>query len=539
MIECLPGAAQGGVWFNCPLAVIPDAVEEITLRHAARQRGETPRVAGRSVAAQLEPGRSAPTGRGAGRLAVLPVFGLISQHPDWLSDTSTELLGVELDRAVADPEVSAVLMCFDSHGGSVFGVAELAAKIFAARQRKPIIGVASSMAASAAYWLMSQCTEAFATVGGMVGSIGCLAAHMDMSGMLDMAGVKVTLVTAGKYKAEGDPSRPLTDDAEAAMQRTIDSYYERFVADVARGRGVRPEAVARGYGQGRVLVAGDALAAGMIDAIASFEEVYRLWKVQAEGPAPRGGRLGASAIAGRATAATTAMTPEDDEDHDDFLERCTGQGNSEDQCEIWWDQNASARASAKRTTARSPRSTRSPRSRGTIIRGWATVWDTPIERLDGEGPYTMIFRRGCFSKGLKSGRSFHCVLDHEKYHVLGTTPDGLSVWEDNLGLAFELRARPVGRGVMAIRAAKDRSFAGVSLEHLKSDASVRWSRDGAGRRVVEVFETVLLGVSLCLQDDPGCKATAGAVFLATDFAAAQSARRRLQLAAAEREVHPV
>ena len=44
----------------------------------------------------------------------------------------------------------------DSPGGSVYGIAELADEIRAARGRKPIVAVANSVAASAAYWIGTQ-----------------------------------------------------------------------------------------------------------------------------------------------------------------------------------------------------------------------------------------------------------------------------------------------------------------------------------------------------------------------------------------------
>ena len=57
------------------------------------------------------------------------------------------------------------------------------------------------------------------------------------------------------------------------MQSVVDSYFEMFVADVAKGRKVTVDAVRNGYGEGRELLASDALAAGMADRIATTENV--------------------------------------------------------------------------------------------------------------------------------------------------------------------------------------------------------------------------------------------------------------------------
>lgn len=220
-----------------------------------------------------------PSSAPQGGIALIRVFGSIVQRASQLGPceggTGTEDIGAALSATVADETVSQILMQFDTPGGSVFGVGELGAQILAARAQKPVIGIADSMAASAGYWLLSQCSEAFCTPGGMVGSIGVYGAHEDISKALDEAGVKVTLVSAGKYKVEGSPFAPLEDEAKAAMQESIDSYYAMFTKAVAKGRGVGIDQVRDGMGQGRVLQADEALKAGMIDGVATFDELVR------------------------------------------------------------------------------------------------------------------------------------------------------------------------------------------------------------------------------------------------------------------------
>jgi ClpP class serine protease len=52
--------------------------------------------------------------------------------------------------ALNDDAVSQILIDIDSPGGSVYGVAELADEILAARKQKPVVAIANSLAASAA-----------------------------------------------------------------------------------------------------------------------------------------------------------------------------------------------------------------------------------------------------------------------------------------------------------------------------------------------------------------------------------------------------
>jgi ClpP class serine protease len=73
-----------------------------------------------------------------------------------------------------NPGVDAIVLDVESPDGSVYGVDELAQAIFDARTAKPIVAIANSCAASAAYWVASQADELYAAPGAGVGSIrGC------------------------------------------------------------------------------------------------------------------------------------------------------------------------------------------------------------------------------------------------------------------------------------------------------------------------------------------------------------------------------
>lgn len=211
----------------------------------------------------------------SGSIAVVPVYGTIMQRSSQISicdgGTSTEAVSRALSEANADESISSILLDVDSPGGSVYGVAELAAQIRASA--KPVYGIANSLAASAGYWLLSQCAEVYVTPGGEVGSIGVWQAHEDWSKAIAEAGVDITLIRAGKYKVEGNPYEPLSEDAKAFMQSRVDDYYGAFTRDVAKGRKASVEQVRSGMGEGRVLGADAAKAAGMVDGVMTMDQL--------------------------------------------------------------------------------------------------------------------------------------------------------------------------------------------------------------------------------------------------------------------------
>lgn len=229
----------------------------------------------REVAAQNQARRTRE--QRARGVAVLPVLGTITHRAGIMSQfsggTSVETLTRDFRAMVHDPDIDAIVLDVDSPGGSMDGLTELASEIYRARKTKPVTAVANTLMASGAYWLASQASEIVASPTALVGSIGVMAAHEDRSALLGKMGVNVSLISAGKYKTEGNPLGPLTDDARAHRQSVVDDGYKLFTADVARGRGVPVDTVRSGFGEGRVLTAKNAIAAGMVDRIASIDEI--------------------------------------------------------------------------------------------------------------------------------------------------------------------------------------------------------------------------------------------------------------------------
>lgn len=212
-----------------------------------------------------------------GNVALIPVYGVLSQRMTMMSEmsggTSYQSLTKALHAALADEDVSSVVLEIDSPGGSVPGTLELAAEIRALRGGdKPIIAHINAMAASAAYWLASQADEVVVTPSGRAGSIGVYTVHDDLSVALEKEGVKRTYISAGEFKVEGNETEPLPEDAKEYIQARVNDSYKMFVADVALGRGVTAEHVLAEYGKGRVFTATELLKRGMVDSIATLDE---------------------------------------------------------------------------------------------------------------------------------------------------------------------------------------------------------------------------------------------------------------------------
>lgn len=255
-------------------AIVPEKLAEIVELIDFRADGY--RYSEEEIAARVGAAQSRQRYAVSGSVAVIPVSGTIVPRGSWMDDSSgvtrVSTIRQAFRAALADSSVGSILLDVDSPGGVVDGVPELAAEIRSARGAKLIVAHANGLAASAAYWIASAADELVVTPSGEVGSIGVFAVHYDESGALEMKGVKPTMISAGRYKVEGNPFEPLSDEARGHIQSVVDEIYEGFVADVAKGRGIGAREVKAQYGEGRTVLARAALRAGMVDRIETIDE---------------------------------------------------------------------------------------------------------------------------------------------------------------------------------------------------------------------------------------------------------------------------
>lgn len=256
-----------------PWAILPDrltVLEEIVIRHISGEKLDAEEVQTRIH------GSRRPADRRVASVAVLPLFGTIFPRANMMTDvsgaTSAERFGSQFQELVNDPEIGAIVLDVDSPGGQVGGIEELSAQIFDARGKKPIVAVANHMMASAAYWIGTAADEIVVTPSGEVGSIGVFSVHKDISAAMEKEGIKVTLISKGKHKVEGNPYEPLAEEARAAIETRVSDYYEAFITSVARNRGVKISAVKNGFGEGRIVGARQAVEDGMADRIGTLDE---------------------------------------------------------------------------------------------------------------------------------------------------------------------------------------------------------------------------------------------------------------------------
>jgi len=210
-------------------------------------------------------------------VAVISISGVIDHDASELdvafgsADVATIREHIAL--ALADSSVSAIVLDFDSPGGRITGVPELAAYISKASAQKPIVSFTDSMMASAAYWLASGSAAIVSTPSADVGSIGVYIPVLDVSGYYERMGVSVDLIKAGDLKAAGYPGTTLSDDQRADLQQGVDEVFAMFKTSVSASRQVNPAAM-----RGQSLMGAKAKEYGLIDELGDIEDAVELAK---------------------------------------------------------------------------------------------------------------------------------------------------------------------------------------------------------------------------------------------------------------------
>ena len=210
-----------------------------------------------------------------GGVAVIPVMGFLVHRGRFMSRmiTSYQAVAGAVTEAAEDDSVHTILLDIDSGGGMVEGVFDLAEYIADVSENiKPVHAIANGAAFSAAYAIAVSADQLFVTRTGGVGSIGVITEHIDISGMLGEAGIKVTPIFAGKLKNERSPDFPISEAAVGRIQAEINDIYDMFVEHVGALNPLLTAEGARNTEAG-LFFGKNAVESGLANQVMNFDEV--------------------------------------------------------------------------------------------------------------------------------------------------------------------------------------------------------------------------------------------------------------------------
>jgi protease-4 len=184
----------------------------------------------------------------------------------------------QLDLAVDDDEVRAVVVRISSPGGEVYPSLEIHRELRRFREAtgKPVVAYVPDVAASGGYLAAVGADEIVADESALTGSIGVILMIPEVTGLMQLVGVKVNVFKAGEHKDVGNPFREMTDEDRAEIMKVADYYHARFKGLVNAGRSELDAARVEELADGRVFTAPEALENGLVDAVGDLGRAHEL-----------------------------------------------------------------------------------------------------------------------------------------------------------------------------------------------------------------------------------------------------------------------
>ena len=186
-----------------------------------------------------------------------------------------------IGKLAENDKAKALIVRINSPGGTTSGSEALYDAIRRVAEKKPVVAVMDSVAASGGYIVALAAERIQARGNTITGSIGVLFQWPEVGELMNKVGVRMHTVRSGPLKAEPDMfSQPKPEVVKVIEELVADSF-DWFVGLVAKRRKMTREQAAR-LADGRVYTGRQALKAGLIDAMGGEREA-REWLEEKKG----------------------------------------------------------------------------------------------------------------------------------------------------------------------------------------------------------------------------------------------------------------
>ncbi|MFC1640805.1 signal peptide peptidase SppA [Patescibacteria group bacterium] len=208
----------------------------------------------------------------ADKIAIIELSGIIlaeSETGSILRDQSGTADSVlkEIDLAIEDERIKAIVLLVDSPGGTVTTSEDLYQKVKEAQDAdKEVVSFIRSSGTSGAYYMAVASDYIVAHPTSLNGSVGVIMQSYNYEEALSKIGVEVETYKTGKHKDILSGTRETTKAEEEIAQSIVDEPFELFVQRVEDNRDIKSDDL-EVIKDGRVFTANQALARGLVDSI--------------------------------------------------------------------------------------------------------------------------------------------------------------------------------------------------------------------------------------------------------------------------------
>lgn len=176
-----------------------------------------------------------------------------------------------LNDIAEDDSAKALLVRFNSPGGTTVGGEELYLELRKVAKKKPVIGVMRTLCASACYMASLGTDRVIARESTLTGSIGVLLQSAELSEMAKKLGITPITIKSGKFKDVPSLTDPFTDEERQVVGAVVMDAYDQFVNMIVAHRGLTKEQVLP-LADGRIYTGRQAAALKLIDGLGGMDE---------------------------------------------------------------------------------------------------------------------------------------------------------------------------------------------------------------------------------------------------------------------------
>lgn len=219
-------------------------------------------------------------GEGQGKVALVPVRGVISNQPSSGTFGSRPSLVQEVEARLAlaaqDDQVGAVVLLIDSPGGTVTASDVLHRMLREHRKQtgQKVVVCMLSLAASGGYYIAADADWIVAHPTTITGSIGTIFLMPKVNGLMDKLGLGMEVYKSGQNKDMGSMFRQTEDGERQLLTGILQSINARFLEVVRTGRNLT-EAQIDKIRDARIMIAQEAKDLGLVDQLGYLDQALK------------------------------------------------------------------------------------------------------------------------------------------------------------------------------------------------------------------------------------------------------------------------
>lgn len=210
------------------------------------------------------------------KIAVIYAAGSIVDDGEDDSEIVGNKYAEEIEKAVKDKDVKAIVFRVNSGGGSALASEQIRFELAKAKGKKPVVVSMGDYAASGGYWISTPADVIVAQPTTLTGSIGVFGLFFNAEkGIKDKLGINPEIIRTHASADVGSVFRPMSTAEKFVFQKTVNKVYERFVGLVSESRSLPTQKVLE-LGQGHIWTGIDGKKLGLVDEFGGIEKAITI-----------------------------------------------------------------------------------------------------------------------------------------------------------------------------------------------------------------------------------------------------------------------